>query len=286
LSRPKRVIIFNADDFGLTARVNAGIIKAHDCGLLRSASLMVSTPGFEDAVELARHHPGLDLGIHLALTGVRPVLPLAEVQPLLGAGDRFPPLRALLPKLFRRQVDGDAVRRELRAQMERALATGLAFSHLDGHHHVHLFEPVATVVGELAREFGIPFVRRVRHTGPLWGSPPWSAAKRLLLQGSDQRAASAFLPTRGLDAFRGAPFPTDLDAWRRMIHGLPEGTTEFMCHPGYADPSVAEFDPLIEEREVELSWLCDPAVREMLGEAGVRLASFADLLGTHAIESR
>ncbi|MFN8540006.1 MAG: ChbG/HpnK family deacetylase [Thermomicrobiales bacterium] len=157
----RRVVIFNADDFGLTAGTNAGIIGTFRRGLVRSASLMVTTPGFDDAIALARAHPDLDLGIHLALTGVRPLLAPARVPSLVDDSGRFPTLNAWLVRAFLRRLNPAEIREELRAQVVRALETGLPFSHIDGHHHTHLFAPVAQVVGELAREFGIPVVRRV-----------------------------------------------------------------------------------------------------------------------------
>ncbi len=156
----RRAIIVNADDFGLTAGVNAGIIGAFLRGPVRGASLMVTTPGFADAVALARRHPALDLGVHLALTAVGPALPAARIPSLVARGGRFPPLPVWLARAAGGRLRADEVRAELRAQLERALATGLPFSHLDGHHHTHLFAPVAAVAAELAREYGIPVVRR------------------------------------------------------------------------------------------------------------------------------
>jgi predicted glycoside hydrolase/deacetylase ChbG (UPF0249 family) len=272
-----RAIIFNADDFGLTAGVNSGIVEAYQCGLVRSASLMVTTPGFSDAVSLARQHPRLDLGIHLALTSLPPALPPQEIPELINRHGRFPPLRSLLPRLLAGGVPANAIRRELRAQVERALSTGLRFSHLDGHHHIHLFPPVAGVIAELAGEFGIDVIRRVGDVGRDEMRAPGAVTKRRFLHWADGRAAGSLRRLQAADAFRGVPFPRDLRSWQRLIAGLPPGVTEFMCHPGLADPAVAEFDPLVAGRAVELSWLCDPRLAQLFAAAAVDVITFAEL---------
>ncbi len=289
--RGQRLVIFNADDFGLTADVNAGIIGAHRRGPVRSASLMVTTPGFADAVALARRHPTLDLGVHLALTGVAPLLPPERVPSLAGRDGCFPPLMGWLPRVLGGRLRPAEVRAELGAQLERALATGLPFSHLDGHHHVHLFPPVTPIVRELARRHGIPVVRRVgRAPWGLWrteGAP--AAAKEWLLARAEARSdrGTAGDAARGkqghppwrTDAFRGYDLPATEARWRRFVHALPPGVTEVMCHPGLHDEAVRGLDPYVEGREVELRRLGDPRLSQLLNETGVVVTSFAELAG-------
>lgn len=278
-----RTVIFNADDFGLTEGVNAGIIGAYRRGLVRSASLMVTTPGFCDAAALGRAYPGLDLGVHLALTGVGPLLPAERIPSLLGLGGRFPPLGVWLRRAAIGRLRPAEVAAELRAQLLRALDTGLSFSHLDGHHHIHLFGPVAAIVGALAREFGIPIVRRVRSrraAPPGAGRPPGATSpKGLLLAGADARwGGAAFAGLARADAFRGLAFPGDLAGWARLARSCPPGTTEIMCHPGLADPAVGALDSAIAQRERELRWLCDERVWALFARAGIAVTGFGRLL--------
>jgi len=70
LTPPKQLVV-NADDFGFTLDVNAGIVEAHREGILTATTLMANGDAFEDAVRLARLTPGLDIGCHLALAGHR-----------------------------------------------------------------------------------------------------------------------------------------------------------------------------------------------------------------------
>jgi predicted glycoside hydrolase/deacetylase ChbG (UPF0249 family) len=276
-----RQLIVNADDFGLTAGVNAGIIGAYRRGVVRSASLMTTTPGFADAVALAQAHPDLDLGVHLALTGVRPALPPQQIPSLVGPTGQFPPLNAWLGRVAAGRLDPGEVRAELAAQLARALDTGLPFSHLDGHHHTHLFAPVSAVVADLAREANIPVIRRVVDTAAEPRPPaPRSAGdalKRSLLTLAERRWGGSYAPFARARAFRGFAFPTDLAAWHTLLQSLPAGTTELMCHPGLADPAIAPLDPYIAGRETELRWLTDPRLLTLVQHYTVTLTTFRTL---------
>ncbi len=104
-------VIFHADDFGLTRAINAGILEAHACGLLRSASLIGCASAADDAAIGAAKHPDLDVGLHVALVAERPVLPPGSIPSLVtdgffprGFGSvwvRFPPPAPAIP--FRRR---------------------------------------------------------------------------------------------------------------------------------------------------------------------------------------
>ena len=276
--RPGHVMIFNADDFGLSPAINAGIIGAYRLGPLRCTSIMPAAPAFDDAIALARRHPGLDLGIHLALTTVRPVRPPTDVPSLVTANGSFPSLRGWLARLASGAIDAEDVARELSAQVERALATGLPFSHIDGHHHIHLFPHVAPTVAVLARRHGIPFVRRVTSWRPEPGSRLPDVVRRVVLRVASGKAERAFAGLRqGVGDVRGFPFPRSLAGWRRALAALPVGTTEMMCHPGLLDPSLSAIDPLVVERVEELRQLTDPRLASLLAEADVRVGSFAAL---------
>lgn len=297
-----RYLVVNADDFGLSVGVNAGIIGAFRRGLVRSASLLVTTPGFDDAITLAREYPDLDLGIHLALTGVRPALPPERIPSLIGRDGRFPSLAAWQWRVAARRLRPAEVQAELRAQVARARRSGLTFTHLDGHHHIHLFWPASVVVADLAREMGSTLggqpggesrgaiVRRVqdapcetRNAAPAPPPAPCSvgeALKRGWLGGADRRWGTAFTTLPRTDAFRGVAFPTSLARWRELARSLPVGVSELMCHPGLHDATVRGLDPYVAGREAELRWLCDPRVAALLRDEGITTTSFRQLLAT------
>ena len=290
-----RLLVVNADDFGLTAGVNAGIIGAFQRGIVQSASLMVTTPGFEDAVALATLYPDLDLGLHLALTNVRPALAPDRIPSLVGRDGLFPSLTVWQRRVALRQLRPEELRVELMAQVARARRTGLRFTHLDGHHHVHLFGPVPGIIGEIARTHTIPIVRRVkdapcetkndRPPGPPAPRSAGEAIKRGWLEGADQLWERGLRGLQRTDAFRGIAFPAALGDWRTLARSLPHGVTEMMCHPGLRDETVRALDPYVDERERELRWLCDPRVAALLAAGGVTLTSFGRLLGLAGTET-
>src|SRR5690349_12753869 len=85
-----RRLIINADDFGLSHEVNLAVIRAHTEGVLTTASLMVNEDGFGEAVELARQHPRLGVGLHLSLVRGRSALRQSEIPNLVDAQQRLP----------------------------------------------------------------------------------------------------------------------------------------------------------------------------------------------------
>ena len=123
-SMGNRRLIVNADDFGLTEGVNAGIVEAFEKGILRSASLMANGSAFHDAVRLARANPGLDVGCHLMLISGR-----AVSQPDRELPRSVPQLLAGLASDWR----VGAIEREFSAQIEKIQAARISISHLDTH---------------------------------------------------------------------------------------------------------------------------------------------------------
>lgn len=135
-------LVVNADDFGFTCDVNAGIVEAFERGIVRSTTLMANGAAFDDAVRLAREHPELDVGCHLTLVG-------GPAQPSS--------LPELIWAVTRRQI---RLYEELAAQVRRILEAGLRPTHLDTHKHTLLLPPVLEAVCRIAQEFSIPWVRK------------------------------------------------------------------------------------------------------------------------------
>jgi predicted glycoside hydrolase/deacetylase ChbG (UPF0249 family) len=261
----------NADDFGFTTDVNEGIVDAHRNGILTSTTLMANGDAFEDAVRLAALHPSLDVGCHLVLIGGRSLLSPYGSYPAT--------IAELLRTLGRRRL---RLEDELRAQIRRIIDTGITPSHLDTHKHTHLLPPVLTVVARLSSEFGIPWVRRPFDL-PLSCPPeevPWAARAASTGMQFLRRRFHAVLQRHGCrttDHFAGFQLTGRFqsDQLLNLIRALPEGTTEFMCHPGYClDKLKNARTRLKESRARELEALVDPAVRKALTDAGVELRNF------------
>src|SRR5512137_1811641 len=132
-------LIVNADDFGLSAGINAGIVQAHEHGIVTSASMMVRQGAAEQAAALARRLPRLAVGLHIDLW-----------ESVFRGGEWV--------RLYSRADDEPAaIEREVQAQLTRfRRLMGREPDHLDTHQHVHRREPAATVVGRTARALGLP----------------------------------------------------------------------------------------------------------------------------------
>jgi predicted glycoside hydrolase/deacetylase ChbG (UPF0249 family) len=267
-----RCLIVNADDFGFTPDVNAGIVEAHRKGILTAATIMANGAAFDDAVRLGASNPSLDIGCHLVLVqGESVLMPGTPLPETLGEL-----VRAVALKRIR-------IYEELAAQVRRVLDSGLNPSHLDTHKHTHLLPPVLEAVARISEEFRIRWVRRPFDFASSGGAVPWR--KRVIsrclgaLEGRFDRvlASHGCLTTDHFAGFQitgrfGAP---ELAA---LIRRLPPGITEFMCHPGRccADLRAAR-TRLKESREVELEALTSPQTKRALEEAGVELVNYRGL---------
>jgi predicted glycoside hydrolase/deacetylase ChbG (UPF0249 family) len=259
------LLIVNADDFGFTRDVNAGIVAAHREGILTATTLMANAPAFDDAVRLAKESPSLDIGCHLVL-----------VQ-----GEGLPAsIPELLLALAMHRID---IYGEFERQVRKIVNAGIRPTHLDTHKHTHLAPPVLDAVIRIAHRFGIPWVRKPvdfpmhASTGPL--------TKRIVHQGvrllgsrfeSRLRAAAC----RTTDHFTGFQITGRLDAaeLQALIRELPDGLTELMCHPGFlTDELQNAATRLKESRVIEYQALISPAVRQALDERGARLVCYRDL---------
>jgi predicted glycoside hydrolase/deacetylase ChbG (UPF0249 family) len=175
---------------------------------------------------------------------------------------------------------------ELRAQVRRILDAGLEPTHLDTHKHTHLLPPVLDAVARLSEEYKIPWVRRP-FDFPLTPAarPGVGWAKRATSQalGVVRRRFARVLARHGCrstDHFAGFQITGRYNAAElaQLIRALPEGSTEFMCHPGICgDELRGARTRLKESRERELRALTSPEARAALTESGVQLVTYCGL---------
>ena len=161
--RRKTPLIINGDDFGYSAAVNRAIIQAHREGVLTSASLMVNETAADEAIALAKANPGLAVGLHLVLVLGKAALSHTEIPHITDAAGRFTDssFQAGINYYFSAPARRE-LRREMRAQFERFAATGLNFSHVDGHTHLHQHPVVFDELIRLCEEFDVRRVRVVK----------------------------------------------------------------------------------------------------------------------------
>jgi hopanoid biosynthesis associated protein HpnK len=285
-----KLLVVNADDFGLSPGINEGIIEGFEKGILTSASIIVNAPAFEQAVKFAHAHEALGIGVHLNVLRGKAVLPPAEIPSLVDPSGRF--LRnpiSLCCDILRRRVDLDHLNAEFSAQIERAFEAGLRLTHLNSEKHVHMYPPIFAQVVNLAEKYGI---RAVRWTGQHPGAQDllWlnrRCYKDLLVS----LCAKLCRKPRGggtvisNDYFYGLLETGSLTAevFRSIVPQLKDGVTEIMCHPGYVGQDLeAAFrtmgtSSLVASRALELQTVTDPSLRVDIDAAGVRLIHYGDI---------
>lgn len=248
------VLIVNADDFNLTEGVTRGILDAHHRGIVTSTTVMVNLPGLERSRDLAREFPRLGLGLHLNVTFGLPVLPPGCVPSLVDGSGRF--VRG--PARVGAVGDPSEIRAEWVAQAERfEIFFERKPTHLDTHHHVHRHPRIFEVALDLAASLGIP----LRALTP-------EMAK--CIRGRQLPAVDQAVGDVAPEAFWQAEYLL------RFLCGLPQGVTELMCHPGYADAALF-VSSYCAQREDELRALCDSRVKNALAGYGVRCITYKDL---------
>jgi hopanoid biosynthesis associated protein HpnK len=289
----KRLIV-NADDFGLTRSVSQAIVRAHQGGIVTSTSLLANGEAFDLAVELARGEARLGVGIHLNLTEGKPVAKFPPASRLIDAGGSFRsrPL-GLAGKIILCQVKLGEVEKEMRAQIEKILKTGLKADHIDSHKHIHLFPPVFELTTRLAREYRIGWIRCPGESRagaaclvPAGHGARWKIAKqRLVARGLAILASEGRRKLReaGLNApdnLLGIAETGFLDkcCLERLLEGLPSGTSEIMSHPGYADADLRRTPTrLLNERETEFGAMTIPEVQGLVARLGIELVTYRAL---------
>ena len=278
----ERLLVVNADDLGLHLDINRGIEMAHGDGIVRSASLSAAGNAFDDALELCRRNPELDVGVHLTLVEEQPLTDPERLGRLVTAEGRFVSgYAALVPRMISGAVSVEAVRRELSAQVERVIKAGIRPSHLDGHQHVHLLPRVWPVVMDLARRHSIPWIRVPRFRPVNAGSPSFVVtALRCVMNVLQRRRKHSLSVGRSPDATPALGFSGHLTADRilRALDRIPSGlVSELVTHPGVRSPELEASYDWGFDWDRETAALTDPGLRASLEDAGFRLTTFAEL---------
>jgi len=279
-------LIINADDFGLHETVNIGIIKGHTVGSITSTTIMPNGNAFEHAVALASTNKQLGIGVHLTLVGGgSPVCRPEQVQSLVNGEGK---LSSHYPQFLLRYISGKVqladVRRELIAQVQKAVDSGLAITHLDSHQHMHILPGIIDITIDIAKEFNIPSVRIPAEPYFFIGEYPYSIARFVSRAGLTFLSQIAslkikkhklFMPDHFFGMLAGGnmcePFLTVI------VENLPDGISEIMMHPGTDNDLVNTMYNWNLHGQEELAAVTSDHVRQRLADKRVQLISFRDL---------
>jgi hopanoid biosynthesis associated protein HpnK len=248
---------------------------------------MVGAEFSKDAVDRAKRHPSLKVGLHLTLVEGIPVLPPQKIPDLVDADGAFSThlARAGFKYFFypgiRKQLEA-----EIRAQFEAFGKTGFVLDHVNAHNHMHLHPTVMRLILKVGKDHGLKAVR-------LPNEPPvksWKAAKTSL----GSRLASwvflcpwmnlmKILLDRAQVRYNNSLFGmTDggsmtLDLVQRFVRNLPQGVTEMCFHP--ATRRCIEIDRTMPRyrHEDEFRALTSEALRETLETMGIQTIAFSDI---------
>jgi hopanoid biosynthesis associated protein HpnK len=292
-----RRLIVNADDFGFTAGINRAIVEAHTRGIVTASTLMANGRAFEDAVRLAATVPDLSVGCHVVLIDGEPVLDAERLPSLTethSSGPRFRDgIKSFAARALAGRLDPHQIEAETSAQIRKLQSAGINVSHLDTHKHTHLFPAVLRPLLRAARARGVHAIRNpfgprkpLKSSTLLTRPSLWTryAEVRIL-----RTLAANFRDTakrEGLvtpDGTLGIVVTGALDEklFRAIAAAIPEGTWEFVCHPGYNDDDLKSAKTrLRQSRETELRVLTMPEARQLLLDQGIALISYRELAFT------
>ena len=271
-----RRLIVNADDFGFTPAVTAGILEAHAAGTVTSTSMMVHCPGWDDAVVQARATPTLGIGLHLNLVYGAP---LAKAPSLTDpATGHFLPYATLARRALFGQLDARDLAAECEAQLQALSEAGIHATHIDSHKHTHAMPVIHRAVAAIAARLGLPLRRPVE--SHLRAGDAMSQLHRGAIAMSWRVTSAAAARTRNPDHFAGVSMQgkaSFAEQFLAAVDSLAAGTTELMVHPGRVDAVLEKIDSYTWERERELEALTSAPVRERLGRGDLSLVNFTAL---------
>lgn len=260
-----RLLILNADDFGMCHANNGAILQSLLDGVVTSTTLMTPCPWAPQAIQMLRDHPDIPFGVHLTLVTDfhiyrwGPVASKSAVPTLVDeAGYLF---QNDAQKIMLAQARIEEVEIEFRAQIDTVLAAGLRPTHLDWHCLADGGRPdIFQLTFRLAREHGL--------------------AVRVHLPESAAICRQHMLPIHDhavLDSYRYAP-SGKATTFTRFLQELPPGLTEWAIHPSLGDGEAQALEPETWKiRRADFDFAVAPSTRALIEQEGIVLLDFRTL---------
>jgi predicted glycoside hydrolase/deacetylase ChbG (UPF0249 family) len=263
----KRLII-NADDFGYSKEITLGIKEATEHGLVTSTSLIVNKDYSEQALDSAIKIEDASVGIHFNLDDGKPLCPPEQVPTLVNEQGQFYDGKTFRSRLFLGKIRLIEIYRELETQLTKFLSFGTRPSHIDFHHHLHLYYPILKVALQVAKDFSIEKMRTVRlyriygGNGSSLNLSRWRKTAMDFYRYSLHHKIRRWVNTPDFilaPKIVGEKSPS-LRGWTKALQSLRnEDVFELCCHPGYSS-----FDFEMIDREIELKILKSEHVRGLI----------------------
>jgi chitin disaccharide deacetylase len=263
-----------ADDFGTCAAVDEGILKCRREGILTGASIAVNGDTASAAVGEAPT-VALNLGVHINLVDGKPISPPDAIISLLDGNGRFRGTSArFFERYWRGKMDSAHIRREAEAQIEWLLQRGIHPTHIDSHQHIHLWHSLLPLFLELAKKYDIKHIRLPSlPLEPANGNiGRWFKYSALCYLGAMGRAKAAHAGLSVADRLWGLMVTGEMDRdyLLRMLHSLPAGNHELLCHPSVQSEDCGG-ELWCHRGWEETAALTDPQVKEAIARRGIVL---------------
>ena len=279
-----RQLIITSDDFGLSSGVNRAVEQAWRNGILTCASIMPGAAGFNEAVEIAKRNPGLQVGLHLPLVHGSSVLPHERIPGLVDTAGQFTdnPVAAGMRYYFIQDLRSQ-IRSEIEAQLQRVLDSGIRISHIDGHLNIHQHPTVFSILNELMPAYGITSFRlsreRLRHNLKFNRERILGKGIERIIFGSLSANCLPRLNQAGIKYAREVKGVLNSgrmteDYLLNILNGLQDGLTEIYFHPGLLpDAEITRRMPDYRHA-AELAALLSPEVRARLTALKIELVNY------------
>ena len=275
-SEQDRVVIIHTDDIGMcqaTIPAYAGLIEA---GLISSASTMVPCSWFPAAAQFCREHPSVDMGVHLTLNAEWDTYrwgPISTRDPKSGLLDEQGYFFSNTASTMR-SADPAAVAIELKAQLDRALASGIDVTHVDSHMGTVMTAPFFELYLNLALEYRLPAFLLKSTAANLHR---FGADSDLLKRWAD---LTSDLEERGVTFFDQITMlplddPNDnVGIVKHTIDNLQPGLTYMILHPSVDTPELRSCAPDWPSRVANYEALSNPELLDYVKQSGVQVIGY------------
>lgn len=280
-------VLFSADDFGLSIEVNEAIEIAHHQGMLSTANLMVAGAAAQDAIRRAKKMPNLKVGLHLVVIEGPAVLPYSEIPLIINADNQFPSnqLKMGIDYFFKSKIQHQ-LRREIKAQLQAFIDTGLTLDHIDVHKHMHLHPSVGKMLIELGQEFNVRNIRvphelvktlmavdQTKHKENIGNIliQHWTKVLKYQLRRANMRY---------LDWCFGLSWcgHMNFEKISKLLANLPQGRSEIFFHPSVSHSGLYQNLMPDYEPTKELETLCHPDLPKILKEHNITPITWDNVL--------
>ncbi len=272
-------LIINADDFGMSQEVNEGTEKGIKQGIITSVSIMVNMPYFKQAVQFLKKYPDISVGLHFNITEGPPLLLPRVAKNLIREDNTFFYWSQLIPRVAMHKKEMlKEIQAELSAQYKLLQSTGLPITHIDSHHHVHLYPSIFHVVSKFVDKQKIHSLRG--HAFNFWNLTLGTWKKPI----PTQLIVNLFLllvniryknwnHLSKINRFYDINWAKDIstEEFVEILEKLPDGTTEFICH--LATVSKTGNTKFLIPRYNTLQLLSQPLIKKHLTKNGITLVN-------------